>query len=466
MTTATKLPLPKPMIGKIKKGKNFAGLTKYILDKEEAELVCTNLAGDTSQDFYRQLEATCRLNPRVQFPVSHISISFAPGEKPDKEQLEQIVEATLAGMGFDNNLYFAATHNDRNHFHLHVAASRIKSSGECVSDWYDFHRLEKTLRSLEQQFDLTPVPCSWEVNRSAPSTGQKRRMMREQQEFELSLRDRPADKSAVEKIQDTIDGTIQPGITITQFLEKLDAAGVEAKVKVTREGVIQGISYSIDGVAFQGGKLGRNDKNCTLQGLQHRGVTFDLKQDAKAIATRATSNSQKKTPTASSLIALIQSHPKNLSLTRSPSFSETWGSGGSEDTDTINTSGNNPVAPPTGTDSTEGSISNFNTSMKHISSGERIAANAKHGSDAIAADQEANQTIAVAALPAPSSLAASSDFRSDVEPVEQQLAEAILPQAGIALNYSIKHSPHKVSNQKTPDKQDIQQKAKKQALLD
>ncbi len=86
MTTATKLLPPKAMIGKIKKGKNFAGLTKYILDKEEAELVCTNLAGDTSQDFYRQLEATCRLNPRVQSPVSHISISFAPGEKPNKEQ--------------------------------------------------------------------------------------------------------------------------------------------------------------------------------------------------------------------------------------------------------------------------------------------------------------------------------------------------------------------------------------------
>ncbi|BAZ13225.1 hypothetical protein NIES4071_50640 [Calothrix sp. NIES-4071] len=39
------------MIGKVKKGKHFAGLSKYILEKEEAQLLCTNLAGETPQDF-------------------------------------------------------------------------------------------------------------------------------------------------------------------------------------------------------------------------------------------------------------------------------------------------------------------------------------------------------------------------------------------------------------------------------
>ncbi len=54
------------MIGKIKKGKSFTGLTKYILEKEQAELICTNLAGETPQDFYKQLCATQQLNPRVR----------------------------------------------------------------------------------------------------------------------------------------------------------------------------------------------------------------------------------------------------------------------------------------------------------------------------------------------------------------------------------------------------------------
>jgi hypothetical protein len=238
------------MIGKIKKGKSFAGLTKYILEKEQAQLICTNLAGETPQQFYKQLSATRQLNPRVISPVSHISISFPPHEKPDLEQLQQIVEGTMTGMGFEKNLYFAASHNDSLSFHLHIAASRINIDGECVSDWYDKQRLEKVLRNLEPQFNLTPVTCSWEVDRTAPSTGQKRRMLREQQEFELGLRDEPASQSAVQKIQDAIAATIEPGIPLAQLIEKLKLAGVETSLKVNDEGIIQGISYSTDGVAF------------------------------------------------------------------------------------------------------------------------------------------------------------------------------------------------------------------------
>ncbi|BAZ69405.1 relaxase/mobilization nuclease family protein [Fischerella sp. NIES-4106] len=310
------------MIGKIKKGKSFAGLTKYILEKEEAELLCTNLAGETPQDFYRQLAATRQLNLRVKSPVNHISLSFAPGERPDQQQLQEIVEGTLLGMGFDNCLYFAATHNDRNHFHLHIAASRINIDGECVSDWWDKRRLEKVLRNLESQFNLTPVPCSWEVDYTAPSTGQKRRMMRERQEFELRLRDKPPSYSTVEKIQDAIDTTIQPEMTMTQFLEKLQAAGVETKVKVTKEGIIQGISYSTDGVAFQARKLGRNGKACTLKGLLSRGIDFDLERDVLALVQRATNNSQDDKQTSiNTLIAKIQNHPQNLSMYTSDSRS-------------------------------------------------------------------------------------------------------------------------------------------------
>ncbi len=303
------------MIGKIKKGKGFAGLTKYILEKGEAQLICTNLAGETPQDFYKQLAATCCLNPRVKSPVSHISISFAPFERPEPKQLRKIVEGTMKGMGFDKNLYFAATHDDRDHFHLHIATSRINIDGECVSDWWDKRRLEKVLRNLESEFGLAPVSCSWEIERAAPSCGQKRRMMRERQDFETGLRDKPTSKSAVEKIQDAIDATIQPGITMTQFLEKLASRGIQTKVKVTTEGEIQGISYSVDSVAFQGRKLGRNNKACTLKGLVARGVDFNLKRDVLALAPCLENDDQDNSQTAvAALIGKIKNNPHNLYL--------------------------------------------------------------------------------------------------------------------------------------------------------
>ncbi|WP_375340494.1 relaxase/mobilization nuclease domain-containing protein [Plectonema radiosum] len=59
-------------------------------------------------------------------------------------------------MGFEKNLYFAASHSDRNHFHPEMLPQVASTFlGECVSDWYDKRRLEKVLRNLESQFGLT-----------------------------------------------------------------------------------------------------------------------------------------------------------------------------------------------------------------------------------------------------------------------------------------------------------------------
>jgi hypothetical protein len=109
-------------------------------------------------------------------------------------------------------------------------------------------------------------------------------MFRENQEFELGLRSEPADKSAVEKIQDVIEDAIQPGMEFAQFIEQLKVNGVETSLKLSSEGVVQGISYSTDGVAFAGSKLGRNVFACTLKGLAMRGIKFDLERDALALS--------------------------------------------------------------------------------------------------------------------------------------------------------------------------------------
>ena len=162
------------MIGKITKGSKFAGLTQYILGKETAQLLCTNLGGSTPQEFWQQLETTKLLNADVLYPVCHASISFAIEDtaKLNNDILLTVANTARKGMNIDNSLYFAATHSDRKHFHLHIAASPIDIEGNCVSDWRNFYHLEKTLRTLEEKLKLKKVNCSWEVERTAPSTGQ------------------------------------------------------------------------------------------------------------------------------------------------------------------------------------------------------------------------------------------------------------------------------------------------------
>jgi hypothetical protein len=137
-------------------------------------------------------------------------------------------------------------------------------------------------------------------------------MFRENQEFELGLRNKPADKSAVEKIQDAIETAIQPGVSFTEFIEKLKIVDVETSVKFNSEGVIQGISYFIDGVAFAGGKLGRNDKACTLKGLAMRGVKFDRYRDGLLTQHETKDDKQQNEAHRAKISGSI--HPKNSQI--------------------------------------------------------------------------------------------------------------------------------------------------------
>lgn len=277
------------MIGKITKGSDFAGLTNYILSKEKSQLLCTNLAGSTPQEFWQQLEATTLLNPDVSYPVCHTSISFAIEDTPklSSNTLLTVVDATRKGIGLDSCLYFAATHSDRKHFHLHLAASRIDVEGNCVSDWHNFYRLEKTLRSLEEELDLKKIKCSWEVEHTAPSTGQERRKRREKEEFSQGLRQTPSTPSAVEKIQATIAISIEPEKNLNQLFADLKNENIFPRLKVNSGGQILGISYLADGVAIKGSKLGRRTGACTLAGLAYRGITLDLELGNKSITTQA-----------------------------------------------------------------------------------------------------------------------------------------------------------------------------------
>jgi hypothetical protein len=60
---------------------------------------------------------------------------------------------------------------------------------------------------------------------------------------------------------------------MSQYKKRLKDAGVETRIRETRTGKIQGISYELEGVAFPGHKLGRN---YSWSGLLNLGITENL----------------------------------------------------------------------------------------------------------------------------------------------------------------------------------------------
>lgn len=73
-----------------------------------------------------------------------------------------------------------------------------------------------------------------------------------------------------------IDQTVADKPTAPEFAQRLEEAGVQAKVKLTTTGRISGLSYLIDNHHYYGYRLG---KEYTWDNLQKRGVRYNIKRD-------------------------------------------------------------------------------------------------------------------------------------------------------------------------------------------
>jgi hypothetical protein len=263
------------MIGKITKGNGFAGVSSYLLDKDEARLIGGNMVSTTPRQLAAEFRVFSQKNIRVQLPVEHISLSPSPGDRElDESEWQAIAIDLLDGLGMSRNQYIVVLHNDtefegKPRTHAHIIANRVSIDGQCADSWLDFHRAEEVIRHLEQKYELTPVASSWESVRAADTTGQIRRYKRE---AELGIE--PQD-SIKRQLQNLCDVAAADKPTMRQYLQRLKDAGVETRIRETRTGKIQGISYELEGVAFAGHKLGRN---YSWQGLQKLGITENLQQ--------------------------------------------------------------------------------------------------------------------------------------------------------------------------------------------
>jgi hypothetical protein len=261
------------MIGKITKGNGFTGVCSYVLDKDEARLIGGNMASTTPRQLAAEFRVFSQKNIRVQLPVEHISLSPSPGDREldDSEWIALAIDL-LDGLGMNQNQYIVVLHNDtefegKPRPHVHIIVNRVSIDGQCADSWLDFRRAEEVIRLLEQKYDLTPVTPSWESLASADSEGQMRRLKREVDQGEKPQ------ESIKRRLQNLCDMAAADQLTMSQYKKRLKDAGVETRIRETRTGKIQGISYELEGVAFAGHKLGRN---YSWQGIQKIGVTENL----------------------------------------------------------------------------------------------------------------------------------------------------------------------------------------------
>ena len=256
------------MIAKQTKGRGFRGALNYVLGKDGAEIVGSNMLGESARELASEFAESRKLRPGLKRAVYHASLSLAPGERLSDERWAEVAGAYTRKMGFEKSQYVAVRHTDTGHDHIHIIASRIGLDGKYVSESNDYQRSETIVRELEREHGLTRVTPSHEIERRAPSRG----------EILMAEKGIPSVRL---QLQGLVDSAMRDKPTMTRFLERLESSGVQAVPNIAQTGHVSGISYLLGDEQMKGSDLG---KGYTWAGLQKRGVNYDQDRDFQAIS--------------------------------------------------------------------------------------------------------------------------------------------------------------------------------------
>lgn len=235
------------MIQNITRGSSPEGALRYVHENESAERVAGSMCGRTPKQMAREWEAYRKRNPRVEQDVWHSSLSVHPDDELSDTECFDIANEYVDRMGFGDSPWVAYRHDDTDHTHIHIVASRVQFDGQAVDVWRDYTRGEQVCRELEDEYELTKAPPSQSRDRKAPT----------REEYELQKR--TGEKSIKEDLGDRVENAAWASSTMREFADELEARDVAMKMHRRDDGEPYGVEYVrvSDGERMKGSDLGR-----------------------------------------------------------------------------------------------------------------------------------------------------------------------------------------------------------------
>jgi hypothetical protein len=287
------------LIGKQFKNQSFRSTLEYVLGKEKATMIDSNMGGTTPVQLTREFGAVRRFRPNLQRACAHVILSIPHRdvshdkgeyhEHLEDEQYTEIAQHWLKSMKFlgdelNQSQYVVARHHDTNHEHIHIIASRIRMNGSVVPDSWDYRRSEVILRQLEKEYGLEAVSCS------SDSVAQR---VQEESGFETTVSNRHSQTQKqkhhssnqppiTQLLADIIDAATKDQPTVTQLIQRLQQQGVVVHPQFNAVGLFkEAIAFEMNDVKIGGYKLG---SAYSFPGLQKkRGVSYNPERDLPAI---------------------------------------------------------------------------------------------------------------------------------------------------------------------------------------
>jgi hypothetical protein len=247
--------------GHVKRGSGFRGVVNYLLTTEEtkgrrtmraeATVIGGNMSGRTPRELAAEFGESRSLRPGVRRPVWHCSLSLAAGEHLTDAAWQDVADGLLRKIGLDpdRHPYLLVRHMDTEYEHVHLVVSRISVGGELWHGKWEAHQVMQATGELEQEHGLaltTQFDPELHRERRALTTGQVQEALR---------LERVPTKLVLQQI---LDQALVDTPTTAAFLERLDAAGVDALPNIASTGRMSGFSFSFQetGEVFKASQLG------------------------------------------------------------------------------------------------------------------------------------------------------------------------------------------------------------------
>jgi hypothetical protein len=144
---------------------SWTRLNAYILDAEHlgdkvAWARATNCHTDDPGWAVKEILAIQARNTRSRSDKSyHLVVSFPEGEKPTRDQIEDIEDRLCAALGFEEHQRVSAVHQNTDNWHFHIAINKVHPrTFRNVEPFRDHYRLQEACAELEIRHGLTREP--------------------------------------------------------------------------------------------------------------------------------------------------------------------------------------------------------------------------------------------------------------------------------------------------------------------
>lgn len=259
------------MIPVIYRKSDYLKTLKYVLNKEDAKVIDSNLAGNKASEFNKQFLATKDIKPELKNPCAHLILSIA-NNKNKRESLNDAQWISVARrylqelkylpeeqQGGVPSQYVAVRHHDRDHEHLHIIASQIRFDGTKVSDSFDYFKAQTATRLIAHEvgLEVTPTSSIAVSNKLKTKYGIDADVSDNRSKNIRQINRKGNEPSAKDIIKNTVFDAIAKSDNVTEFLKNIESKKVYAIARLGKNQEILGFAYTHKGVTMAANQVNR-----------------------------------------------------------------------------------------------------------------------------------------------------------------------------------------------------------------